>query len=89
MDPFINQLAALCRDQVTSAKWVFAPSHAIDRHGYFRPLADRPTTAHALWSTAHEKRIAGVIQIGVRSGPDLDAGRAPETTTVRLRPVRQ
>src|SRR3954471_5434419 len=31
MDPFVQQLAALCRDQVTRCKWVFVPSHAVGR----------------------------------------------------------
>ena len=30
-DPFVDQLAALCRSDVTRAKWVFVPSHAIGR----------------------------------------------------------
>ena len=28
--------------------------------GYFRPLADHPTMAQALWTTVHEIRMAGV-----------------------------
>lgn len=31
MDPFVQQLADLCRAHVTRAKWVFVPSHAIGR----------------------------------------------------------
>src|SRR6187200_2518666 len=31
MDPFVQQLAALCRSDVTRCKWVFVPSHAIGR----------------------------------------------------------
>lgn len=30
-DPFVQQLAALCRAHVTRAKWVFVPSHAVGR----------------------------------------------------------
>src|SRR5258705_12256071 len=120
MDPFVQQLAAVCRDQVTRCKWVFVPSHAIGRTigerigregtkwlnlrfvtpldvalrmgapflvergidpseeglgpalmmrllldlaeqgGYFRPLADQPTMAQALWTTIRELRMAGV-----------------------------
>jgi hypothetical protein len=30
-DPFIDQLAALCRAQVTRTKWVFVPTHALGR----------------------------------------------------------
>ena len=120
MDPFVTQLASLCREHVTRAKWVFVPSHAIGRTlgerialggtnwlnlrfvtpldialrmgapflvergiepseeglgpalimrllldlpkdgGYFRPLADQPTMAQALWSTIRELRMAGI-----------------------------
>ena len=120
MDPFVRQLADLCRTQVTRCKWVFVPSHAIGRTigerialegtnwlnlrfvtpldvalrmgapflvergidpseeglgpalmmrllldlpiegGYFRPLADQPTLAQALWTTVRELRMAGV-----------------------------
>src|SRR3954452_2796541 len=119
-DPFVDQLASLCRAHVTRSKWVFVPSHAIGRtlgerialggtnwlnlrfvtpldvalrmgasflvergidpseeglgpalimrlllalppeNGYFRPLADQPTLAQALWGTVRELRMAGV-----------------------------
>jgi hypothetical protein len=29
MDPFVDQLAELCRAHVTRSKWVFVPNHAI------------------------------------------------------------
>lgn len=120
MDPFVSQLAALCKAQVTRNKWVFVPSHAVGRTigerialegtnwlnlrfvtpldialrmgapflvergidpseeglgpalvmrllldlpregGYFRPLADQPTMAQALWTTIRELRMTGV-----------------------------
>src|SRR5215208_4608705 len=120
MDPFVEQLATLCRDDVTRNKWVFVPSHALGRtlgehialsgthwlnlrfvtpldialrmgapflvergiepseeglgpalimrlmldlpqdSGYFRPLADQPTLAQALWSTIRELRMASI-----------------------------
>jgi RecB family exonuclease len=120
MDPFVQQLAELCRTHVTRTKWVIVPSHAagrtigervalggtnwvnlrfvtpldlavrmgapflvergIDpseeglgpalmmrlllelpvRDGYFRPLAEHPTLAQALWSAVRELRMAGV-----------------------------
>ena len=28
--------------------------------GYFRPLADHPTMAQAIWATLHELRMAGI-----------------------------
>src|SRR6186713_2608177 len=31
MDPFVQQLASLCRQHVTRSKWVFVPSHALGR----------------------------------------------------------
>ena len=31
MDPFVQQLASLCRLHVTRSKWVFVPSHAVGR----------------------------------------------------------
>src|SRR3954471_24407931 len=31
VDPFVDQLASLCRAHVTRSKWVFVPSHAIGR----------------------------------------------------------
>src|SRR4051794_654017 len=120
MNPFVDQLASLCRTHVTRSKWVFVPSHAIGRTigerialggtnwlnlrfvtpldialrmgapflvergidpseeglgpalimrllldlpleaGYFRPLADQPTMAQALYATVRELRMAGV-----------------------------
>ena len=120
MDPFIDQVASLCREHPTRSKWVFVPAHAIGRTigerialegtnwlnlrfvtpldialrmgapflvergiepseeglgpalimrllldlplegGYFRPLADQPTMAQALWGTIRELRMAGV-----------------------------
>jgi RecB family exonuclease len=119
-DPFIEQLAHLCRQHPTRAKWVFVPSHAVGRvlgerlarsgtnwlnlhfvtpldialrmgapflvergidpseeglgpalvmrlllalpeeGGYFRPLADQPMMAQALWRTIRELRMAGM-----------------------------
>jgi ATP-dependent helicase/nuclease subunit B len=120
VDVFVEQLAALCREQVARNKWVFVPSHALGHTlgerialagtnwlnlrfvtpldvalrmgapflvergiepseeglgpalimrlmldlpkegGYFRPLADQPTLAEALWSTIRELRMAGI-----------------------------
>ena len=120
-EPFVAQLADLCRAEPTRAKWVFVPSHAIgptlgDRlaregtswanlrfvtpldiavrmaapfllergrqsrpknrwarrsscaccsncpgePGYFRPMAEHPSMAEALWRTVRELRYAGL-----------------------------
>src|SRR5688572_1686363 len=128
MDPFVQQLADLCRMHVTRSKWVFVSSHAVGRTigerialggtnwlnlrfvtpldialrmgapflvergidpseeglgpalmmrllldlpvegGYFRPLADQPTMAQALYATLRELRMAGVKSKDI--GPD-------------------
>ena len=120
MDPFVTQLAELCKKEPTRTKWVLVPTHAIGRTlgdrlvlegtnwanlrfvtpldialrmgapflvsrgidpsadglgpalmmrllldlpqegGYFRPLANQPTLAQALWTTVCELRMAGV-----------------------------
>ena len=121
VDPFLAQLAALCRELPTAPKWVFVPARPIGhtlaerlaREGtpwanlrftlpldlaiamaapalvgrgidpapeglgaalvmrllldlpesgpqYFRPLADQPEMAEALWSTMRELRLAGL-----------------------------
>ena len=119
-DPFVAQLADLCRTHPTRAKWVFVPAHAIgltlgdrlaregcdwanlrfvtpldiairmaapflleqgidpseeplgpalvmrllldlpEAGGYFRPMAEHPTMAEALWRTVRELRYAGL-----------------------------
>jgi hypothetical protein len=45
--------------------------------GYFRPLADHPTMAQALWATVRELRMAGVhpeaLKRNVFSSPDKHA----------------
>ena len=122
VDPFLVQLAELCRGHPTGAKWVFVPSHAVghtlaerlalegtnwvnlrfvppldlalqmaapflvwrevdpapDNLGpalimrlllelpgsvpsYFRPLAEHPQMADALWGTIRELRMAGLM----------------------------
>src|SRR3954464_8459841 len=127
MDSFVQQLADLCRKDVTRCKWVFVPSHTIGRtlgerialagtnwlnlrfvtpldialrmgapflvdrgiapseeglgpalimrllldlpesDGYFRPLADQPTMAQALWATIRELRMAGIKSVDLKS----------------------
>ena len=142
MDPFVEQLASLCRDQVTRNKWVFVPSHALGRTlgerlalsgtnwlnlrfvtpldialrmgapflvergidpseeglgpalimrllldlpaegGYFRPLADQPTLAQALWTTIRELRMAGITSTDLT--PEAFASPAKHTELAAL-----
>src|SRR3954471_11595642 len=54
MDPFVQQLARLCRVHVTRCKWVFVPSHAVGRtirNGVNELGSPRPArlTVAALW----------------------------------------
>lgn len=42
--------------------------------GYFRPLADQPTMAQALWTTIHELRMAGVKANSLKPGAFESAG---------------
>ena len=119
-DPFVAQLAGLCRAHPTRAKWVLVPAHSIgltlgdrlaregcdwanlrfvtpldiavrmaapflveqginpseeplgpalvmrllldlpEAGGYFRPMAELPTLAEALWRAVRELRYAGL-----------------------------
>ncbi|HJO38339.1 MAG: PD-(D/E)XK nuclease family protein [Vicinamibacterales bacterium] len=44
MDPFLDQLAALCREQPTAPKWVIVPSHALGH-----TLGDRLALGGTSW----------------------------------------
>jgi chemotaxis response regulator CheB len=63
MDPFVDQLASLCRQHVTRAKWVFVPSHAtLTPNAYERQLE---TYRSALGAVGCE--IADAALVHVRS----------------------
>ena len=128
MDPFVEQLKALCTADPTRSKWVIVPTHAIGRmlgerivleganwlnlrfvtpldialrmgapflvergiepseeglgpalmmrllldlplkDGYFRPLADHPSMAQALWATVRELRMTGIRSDALKPG---------------------
>src|SRR5262245_20615489 len=143
MDPFLRQLADLCRAERTRAKWVIVPSHglghtlgervalggtswanlrfatpldlalpmaapflvergtdpAADAIGpplvmrllldlpatvpaYFRPLADQPRMAEALWAAISELRLAGVTVAAVRRDAFASADKHAELTAL-------
>jgi ATP-dependent helicase/nuclease subunit B len=52
------------------------------RGGYFRPLADHPTMAQALWATAHELRMAGIRPEALR--PEVFSSSAKYAELVAL-----
>ena len=143
MDPFINQLAELCRAHPQSTKWVFVPSHGvghtlgerlalegtnwanlrfaipldlalqiaapflIDRGinpapdvlgpalimrlllelpdttpPYFRPLAEHPRMADALWATIRELRLAGIRAKDLQPAVFASAAKRAELMTL-------
>jgi ATP-dependent helicase/nuclease subunit B len=49
--------------------------------GYFRPLADQPTMAQALWTTIHELRMAGVKSDDLKPGGFESAAKHAELQT--------
>src|SRR3954453_17665773 len=50
--------------------------------GYFRPLADQPTLAHALWTTIRELRMAGITSTDLT--PEAFASPAKHTELAAL-----
>lgn len=50
--------------------------------GYFRPLADQPTMAQAIWATLHEMRMAGVRPDALK--PEVFQSRAKHTELAAL-----
>ena len=59
-DPFVDQLAALCRAQPTRAKWVLVPTHHIGR-----TLGDRIALSGTDWLNL---RFATPLDIALRMG---------------------
>ncbi len=139
IDPFVGQLAELCRTQRTAAKWVLVPSHAVGHTlgerlalegtnwanlrlvppldlalqiaapflvereidpapdilgpalvmrlllelpgsvpSYFRPLAEHPKMADALWATIRELRLAGMRAVDLRRAAFASAAKQAE-----------
>jgi ATP-dependent helicase/nuclease subunit B len=139
VEPFLNQLADLCRTHQTLAKWVIVPSHAVghtlverlalegtnwanlrfitpldlarqiaapflverkfnpapDALGpalimrlllelpssspsYFRPLAEHPKLADALWATVRELRLAGLRAVDLSQAAFASAAKQAE-----------
>src|SRR6476659_2722431 len=60
MDPFVEQLAELCRAHVTRNKWVFVPTHALGR-----TLGERIALAGTNWLNL---RFVTPLDIALRMG---------------------
>lgn len=143
MNPFVQQLAGLCRSNPAGAKWVFVPSHGVGHAlgeqialsgvawanlrftpqldmamrmaapflvergiepladelgpalvmrlmaelpaaapGYFRPLAEQPKMADALWGAIRELRMAGIAADALPRGAFERAEKHAEIQTL-------
>jgi hypothetical protein len=76
MEPFVAQLAELCREHPTRAKWVFVPAHAIGR-----TLGDRLVLSGTDWANV---RFVTPFEIALRMGaPFLVEQKIVGATEVR------
>lgn len=77
VDPFIDQLKALCAVYPTRAKWAFVPTHAIGRtHG------DRLVLEGTDWANL---RFVTPLDIALRMGAPFLVERAWKQSRVQLR----
>jgi ATP-dependent helicase/nuclease subunit B len=53
-----------------------------EKGGYFRPLADHPTMAEALWSTIRELRMAGIGSSGLKDEAFTSPAKRDELRTL-------
>src|SRR6188474_2746176 len=79
MDPFVNQLAELCRAHVTRAKWVFVPSHAL---GW--TLGERIALAGTNWLNL---RFVTPLDIALRMGAPFLVERGVDPSEEGLGPA--
>ena len=57
-DPFVDQLAALCRAHPTRAKWVFVPTHAVGRTLGERIALDSLFGGDSIAGTCHSRETS-------------------------------
>ena len=79
MDPFVQQLTELCRAQVTRAKWVFVPTHAIGR-----TLGDRLVLEGTDWANL---RFVTPLDIALRMGAPFLVERGIDPSEEELGPA--
>ncbi len=79
MDPFVQQLASLCRAQVTRSKWVFVPSHAVGR-----TLGERIALEGTNWLNL---RFVTPLDIALRMGAPFMVERGIEPSEEGLGPA--
>src|SRR6478672_12957508 len=79
MDPFVHQLALLCREHVTRSKWVFVPSHALGR-----TIGDRLALEGTDWANL---RFVTPLNVAVRMGAPFLVERGIDPSTEGLGPA--
>src|SRR5436189_3220198 len=78
-DPFVDQLASLCRVHVTRSKWVFVPSHAIGR-----TLGERIALAGTNWLNL---RFVTPLDVALRMGEPFLVERGIDPSEEGLGPA--
>src|SRR5436189_5830083 len=78
-DPFVDQLASLCRVHVTRSKWVFVPSHAIGR-----TLGERIALGGTNWLNL---RFVTPLDIALRMGAPFLVERGIDPSEEGLGPA--
>ena len=102
-DPFVAQLAALCRTQATRAKWVIVPSHAVGRMLGERLVLEGTNWANLRFTTPFSLALdtaapwlieRGIDPVGDDIGPALimraasrPAAAGPRGTSARWRRI--
>jgi hypothetical protein len=79
MDPFVAQLADLCSEHPTRAKWVFVPTHAIGR-----TIGDRLVLAGTDWANL---RFVTPFEIALRMGAPFLVERGIDPSEEGLGPA--
>src|SRR5688572_29137725 len=79
MDPFVQQLAVLCRTEVTRTKWVLVPSHAVGR-----TLGERIALSGTNWLNL---RFVTPLDLAVRMGAPFLVERGIDPSEEGLGPA--
>lgn len=79
MDPFVQQLADLCRVHVTRSKWVFVPTHAVGR-----TIGERIALGGTNWLNL---RFVTPLDIALRMGAPFLVERGIDPSEDGLRPA--
>ena len=78
-DPFVQQLADICKAHVTRAKWVFVPSHAVGR-----TIGERIALSGTNWLNL---RFVTPLDVALRMGAPFLVGRGIDPSEEGLGPA--